>query len=372
MSEADSTAPAALPEMHKPVLRKEVAALWQAYFRPDLDEKPLSAVQPSMVPGPGHKPGNKYREPAPCPSIRPDLPQNGQLLYVDATLGEAGHARLLLEQQPQAQLLGIDADPQMLGRARHFLDAALGSEQRQQRCRFVERRFSDYFCSLDPGLLQADMILFDLGISLFHYNSEAARGFSFRPEDPEELLDMRLNPAQGQSAAELLQTLSEAELADILYSYGELRNSRRLARLIVAQRDNMELHKAQVLAHFLRQINPTARPGKKKQNGKHNKGNKAKIHPATQVFQALRIAVGDELGQLKSGLPAALEQLRTYGLLAVITFHSLEDRLVKQQFRDWQDQGRVQWVYKKTIQASHDSPLPSERSAKLRVVRRMD
>ena len=313
------------------MLADQVASLWQAYLHPEQDQRPLQRD--------GYSP--------------PEKP----LLYVDATLGEAGHARLLLGQQPQVNLLGIDADPQMLKRARYFLQQALGPQELVQRCHLVPQRFSDYFHALEPGKLQANLILFDLGISLFHYS--AGRGFSFCPEDPNEILDMRLNPEDDRpSAAELLQNLGEAELADIFWYYGELRNSRQIARAIVQQRSWRELHKAQVLADFIRQL-----PQKKVHS---------KIHPATRIFQALRIAVGDELGQLERSLPAALEQLQPYGLLAVITFHSLEDRLVKQLFRTWQERGQAQWVYKKAIQAPYDSPLASERSAKLRVVRRMN
>ncbi len=360
LSTPDRAGPDELCAVHRPVLAEAVAALWAAYFAPERDERPLRIST------------NKYRQKAPGGAasfpivIRPDLqaapPQpQSPLLYVDATLGEAGHARLLLAQMPggiKPQLLGIDADPQMLVRAQHFLRQSLGQEQYQQRCSLVQQRFSDYFTGLRPGQLQADLILFDLGISLFHYSNASGRGFSLRPDDPDELLDMRLDPGRSeQSAADLLRSASETELAEIFWRYGELHNSRRLARQIVARRDRLELHKARKLANFLCQISP--RPPK------------PHIHPATQVFQALRIAVNDELGQLQRGLVATLEQLRPSGLLAVITFHSLEDRIVKQQFRSWLEQGRGRWVYKNAIQAPHNTALASERSARLRVLRRM-
>lgn len=313
------------------MLAAQVGRLWQALFHPEWDEKRKYCARSAR-------------------QEMPDAPQSDALLYVDATLGEAGHARLLLEQEPRTRLLGLDADPQMLERGSRFLRQTLGAEEFDRRCNLENRRFSDYFTALPPGRLRADLILFDLGISLFHY--AAGRGFSFRPEDPDELLDMRLNPGYGPSAAELLQNSSEAELADIFWRYGEVHNARKIARAIVEQRGESEVYKARILAALVRRL---SRPGR--------------IHPATQVFQALRIAVGDELGQLARSLPAALEQLRPCGLLAVISFHSLEDRLVKQQFRTWLEEGRVAWVYKKVIQAPYDSPLASERSAKLRVVR---
>ena len=334
----------AIQECHKPVLAAQVAALWRCYFAPENDEKPLQ------------------RGAAP-PVIRADLKTSpsGKLLLVDATLGEAGHARLLL--QEQAHLVGIDADAEMLKRAKYFLDASLGAPERKRRCRLIHQNFGDYFAALEPGSLEADLILFDLGLSLFHYR--AGRGFSFRPEDPDELLDMRLDPSVGPSAAELIESLGESELADIFWRYGELRHAGHIARQIVRARSTSDLRKAcsldkaKAFADFIWQITPA----KVRQ--------KMKIHPATQVFQALRIAVGDELGRLQRSLPKALEQLRRYGLLAVVSFHSLEDRLIKQQFRSWQDEGRVQWVYKKAQQADYQSPLQSERSAKLRVVRKM-
>ena len=349
----------AIQECHKPVLAAQVAALWHCYFAPENDEKPLQ------------------RGAAP-PVIRADLKTSPgrKLLLVDATLGEAAHARLLL--QEQAHLVGIDADAEMLERAKYFLDASLGAPERKRRCRLIHQNFGDYFAALEPGQLNADLILFDLGLSLFHYR--AGRGFSFRPEDPDELLDMRLDPSVGPSAAELIESLGESELADIFWRYGELRHAGHIARQIVRARtqrlgrsargqrlarsthdlrEARSLREAKAFADFIRQITPA--------KVRH----KMRIHPATQVFQALRIAVGDELGRLQRSLPKALEQLRRYGLLAVVSFHSLEDRLIKKQFRSWQAEGRVQWVYKKAIQADYQSPLQSERSAKLRVVRKM-
>ena len=329
-----------LNECHKPVLAEQVAALWGCYFAPKNDEKPLQRN-------------------AALPVIRSDLirERGGSLLFVDATLGEAGHSRLLLREQ--THLVGIDADAQMLKRAQYFLDNSLGVSERKHRCQLVHQNFGDYFAALAPGSLNADLILFDLGLSLFHYSAQTARGFSFRPENPDEPLDMRLDPSAGPSAAELIKILSESELADIFWRYGELRCARQIAHQIVRARSTHDLRKAKALADFVWQITPA--------KVRH----KMRIHPATQVFQALRIAVGDELGQLQRSLPKALEQLRQYGLLAVISFHSLEDRLIKQQFRSWQAEGRVQWVYKKVRQANYQSPLQSERSAKLRVVRKM-
>ncbi len=347
-----------LNEEHKPVLAQQVAALWQAYFNPRQDEKPLQT--------------NRYRNNGRLAAVQL-WGETRPLLYVDATLGEAGHARLLLEQQPQAYLLGIDADPSMLARARYFLQQTLGTDASNHRCQFQQQCFSDYFSTLASGYLQADLILFDLGISLFHYNS--ARGFSFRPQDPDEVLDMRLNPQQGgASAAQLLQKMSQSELANIFYRYGELHNGQQLARAIVEQRHARQLYKARALADFIWQLSPANTKYSSSNNRNQepkSQGRKHKIHPATKVFQALRIAVNNELEKLERSLPSAFEQLKPYGLLAVITFHSLEDRLVKQQFRLWQEQGQGQWVYKKAVQAPYNTQLASERSAKLRVIRKM-
>lgn len=322
-----------MKKIHRSVLAAEVTELWQAYLHPERDQ--LSRKDPRAQ------------------SLQPIEPPAKPLL-VDATLGEAGHAKAMLSAAPHSRLIGIDADPQMLERAKYFLEDDLA------RCQLQNSRFIDFFRQQGTPL-NADIILFDLGISLFHYTAEAGRGFSFRPEDESEELDMRLNPDSGiPSAADLIMGLRADELADIFFYYGEIFNARSLARRICEQREQRNLRIAKELADLIWQTTPPKQRHKR-------------IHPATKVFQALRIAVNHELDQLEEVLPLALKQLKQGALLAVISFHSLEDRIVKQVFRQWQEEEKVTWVYKKAISPSKNEQeeIPSSRSAKLRVVRKL-
>jgi 16S rRNA (cytosine1402-N4)-methyltransferase len=204
------------------------------------------------------------------------------------------------------------------------------------------------------GIAQIDGVLFDLGVSSMQFD-EGERGFSFRIAAP---LDMRMDPTAGESAADLLATRDEHEIADVIYRYGEERKSRRIARAIVALRDagtpvRDTADLANVVARALRA------PAH------------SRIHPATRTFLALRIAVNDELGALRDGLDAALARTATGGRIAVISFHSLEDRIVKHTFRE---DARVRAVSRKPIVAGQDELAmnPRARSAKLRVAERID
>jgi 16S rRNA (cytosine1402-N4)-methyltransferase len=197
-------------------------------------------------------------------------------------------------------------------------------------------------------------VLFDLGVSSMQLD-EAERGFSFRAAAP---LDMRLDPAGGESVAEFLATRDEREIADVIYRYGEERASRRIARAIVALRDagtpvRDTLDLAGVVARAVRA------PAHQR------------IHPATRTFQALRIAVNDELGALRDGLDAALARTEPGGRIAVISFHSLEDRIVKNTFRE---DSRVRVLTRKPLVAGDDEVAanPRARSAKLRVAERVE
>ncbi len=201
--------------------------------------------------------------------------------------------------------------------------------------------------------MRVDGVLFDLGVSSMQLD-EAERGFSFRAGAP---LDMRMDPTRGESAAELLATRDERELADLIYRYGEERHSRRIARAIVALReagtpvrDTVDL--ANVVARAVRA------PGHQR------------IHPATRTFQALRIAVNDELAALRDGLDAAISRSAIHGRIAVISFHSLEDRIVKHTFRE---DARIRVLTRKPIVAGDDEidANPRARSAKLRVAERI-
>ena len=271
-------------------------------------------------------------------AIRPDG------LYVDATFGAGGHARLILERLgPAGRLVAFDADPSAASRA---LD--------DPRFTLVHANFRELAARLDAlGIAQVDGVLFDLGVSSMQLD-EGERGFSFRAGAP---LDMRMDPTRGESAAEFLASRDEREIADVIYRYGEERRSRRIARAIVALReagtpvrDTLDL--AGVVARAVRA------PGHQR------------IHPATRTFQALRIAVNDELGALRDGLDGALARTAPHGRIAVISFHSLEDRIVKQTFRE---DARIRVLTRKPIVAGDDEVAanPRARSAKLRVAERV-
>ena len=267
--------------------------------------------------------------------------QRGVLL--DATLGGGGHSALLLEAHPGLQLIGLDRDPTARAAAAERL-APFGD-----RVTIVATSFGDY--TPDQPVLA---VLADLGVSSPQLDV-AARGFSFRGDGPP---DMRMNPEAGETAAELIDRLEENELADLIYAYGEERLSRRIARRLVAERPwSGSGRSSGDLAYVIAGcFPPPARRGR--------------IHPATRTFQALRIAVNDELGQLDRLLQRAPDWLVPGGLLAIISFHSLEDRRVKTAFMADE---RLERVTRKPLVAdeAEAEANPRSRSAKLRVARRL-
>ncbi len=225
--------------------------------------------------------------------------------FIDATLGLGGHTQALLAATHTARVLGFDRDPQALSVAREHL-ARFGD-----RVLTVHASY-DQIGTLAPaaGFQVVDGILFDLGLSSLQLD-DGTRGFAFRTDAP---LDMRFDPtSDGPTAADLVNSLPESELADILYEYGDEPASRRIARAIAAARP---LQTTTTLAEVIARAAPSPR--------------RHKIHPATRSFQALRIVVNDELGALERTLPTAIDLLKPGGRLAVISFHSLEDRIVKQ------------------------------------------
>lgn len=295
------------------------------------------------------------------------LPEGKQVRRaIDGTLGAGGHTRALLERGVET-VLGLDLDPQALALARTTLAP------------FVERAFIVHasYTTMDEAAASlgwdgVDAILLDLGVSSMQLDTPE-RGFAFMHQGP---LDMRFNPAGNTPpAADIVNLWSESELADLFYKYGEEPESRRYARAIVAGRPYTN---TQELAEAVKQAAP--RP-------KYHKGSKSKpIHPATRIFQALRIAVNDELGVIERTLPKAIDLLRPGGRLAVISFHSLEDRIVKQTFKDAsteiisppgmvleEKRAVVKLVTKKPIIASDEESTqnPRSRSAKLRVVEKL-
>jgi 16S rRNA (cytosine1402-N4)-methyltransferase len=282
--------------------------------------------------------------------------------FIDGTLGAGGHAVAILGAAPDATLLGFDLDPRSLAVARTAL-APFG-----ERVTFVHGSHSTMGEAAPAhGFAAVDGILLDVGVSSMHVE-EAERGFAFKVDGP---LDMRFDPtSDAPTAADLVNTLTADALADLIFEFGEERNSRRIARAIVAARP---LHSTQQLARVIEAA---------------QRGPREKLHPATRTFQALRIAVNDELGAIERTLPQALRLLAPGGRLAVISFHSLEDRLVKTAFREestdclcppqqpictCEHQARVALISRKPITAN-DAEIasnPRARSAKLRVVERL-
>ncbi len=267
-----------------------------------------------------------------------ELPPGGVLL--DCTLGGGGHSGLLLAAHPGLRLIGLDQDPS----ARSAAAGALAPFA--DRIQIVGTNFAAFVPS-EP----VSAVLADLGVSSPQLDVPA-RGFSFRLEGP---LDMRMNPLAGETAGALIDRLDETELADLIYGYGEERLSRRIARRIQEQGPWAGRTTAELAYLVAGCYPPAARRGR--------------IHPATRTFQALRIAVNDELGVLDHLLGAAPDWLLPGGLFGVISFHSLEDRRVKTAFlRD----ERLERVTRKAVQASDDEvgANPRARSARWRVARR--
>ncbi len=226
--------------------------------------------------------------------------------YLDATFGGGGYARAMLE-RAACTLWAIDRDPDAIARGAALTAAYPG------RLHLIHGAFGDMLGLLHAAGVDAlDGVVLDLGVSSFQID-DPARGFSFRGDGP---LDMRMSRS-GISAADLVAGLSEAELADTLYQFGEERLSRRVARAIVAAREEAPIETTGQLADIIRGAMPGSRDG---------------IHPATRSFQALRIRVNDELGEIERALAAAASLLAPGGRLVVVSFHSLEDRLVKRFF----------------------------------------
>ena len=270
-----------------------------------------------------------------------DQRQSG--VFIDATLGGGGHSGLLLDRYPQLRLLGLDHDQT----AR--LAAAKRLELFGDRVTIVATNFAD-FTPPHPVAL----VLADLGVSSPQLDV-AQRGFSFRLDGP---LDMRMNQVGGgETAAELIARLDESDLADLIYAYGEERLSRRIARRIKADLDASGAYAGTAaLAYAVAGCYPP-------------KARRGRIHPATRTFQALRVAVNDELAVLDRLLQQAPDWLQPEGLLAIISFHSLEDRRVKTAFLSDE---RLQRVTRKPLRADEAEQQlnPRSRSAKLRIARR--
>ncbi|HEX7456747.1 MAG TPA: 16S rRNA (cytosine(1402)-N(4))-methyltransferase RsmH [Candidatus Nanoarchaeia archaeon] len=270
--------------------------------------------------------------------------------YVDATLDGGGHAKGILERG--GAVLGVDIDPEAvkhvaikfafkLERKRGFLTAQGGKLTITQGNFADIRQIASRF-----GVWGTAGVLFDLGLSSLQLD-EATRGFSFSKLGP---LDMRMDPALAVTAADLINSLTERELNELFTKFGEEPSSRRITRAIVKARINKKIETTGELSEIIQQV----------------VGKRGKIHPATRAFQALRIAVNDELGNLKKGLEGATYLLGKKGRLVVISFHSLEDRIVKNFFRESSD---LKILTKRPIVPTEEEVLinPRSRSAKMRV-----
>jgi len=288
-------------------------------------------------------------------------------VYVDGTLGGAGHSAALLQRLTTATLIGIDRDPSALAAAGERL-APFGD-----RARLVHGEYADIPAILaDLKIAQVDGILLDLGVSSPQLD-HAERGFSFTRPGP---LDMRMDPTRGRTALELIEELDPESLADVIYELGEERHSKKIARLIKEAVAADRIATTTDLATVVASAIPIAEQ------------RKSKIHPATRTFQALRIAVNGELEQLERLLTAFPDLLTVGGRCAIISFHSLEDRLVKQRFRDlaWtsslprhlaekdgeRSDAVCELITRKAVVAGDDEIAinPRARSARLRVCER--
>jgi len=273
-------------------------------------------------------------------------------VVVDATLGLGGHSvEIARRLGPTGRLIAFDRDEQAMAKARVRL-AELAAELGGQMpvVEFVARPFSEIAEVVAPGTL--DGLLADFGVSSLQLD-EAHRGFSFRADGP---LDMRMDPRSGLTAEQVVNQADEEDLANLIYEYGEERRSRRIARAIVRARP---ITTTAELARVVSAVAPSM------------KGDK--IHPATRTFQALRIRVNDELGEIQTLLKSAGSLLKPGGRVVMISFHSLEDRLVKDSFREGARNGSLEVLMKKPVVASEQESLrnPRSRSAKLRAAEKL-
>jgi 16S rRNA (cytosine1402-N4)-methyltransferase len=273
-------------------------------------------------------------------------------VIVDATLGLAGHSTAIAKRLGgKGKLIGFDRDPEAMAKAKvrlEELSAELGAEMPEVV--YIAKAFSEAASEIEPGSL--DGLLADFGVSSLQLD-EAHRGFSFRTDGP---LDMRMDTRSGETAEQVVNQEDENELADLIYEFGEERRSRRIARAIVRARP------ITTTAELARIVSAEAPPMKGE-----------KIHPATRTFQALRIRVNDELGEIQSLLKSAGSLLKPGGRLVLISFHSLEDRLVKDAFKAAKDAKVFEVLTKKPVIAAEQEQMrnPRSRSAKMRAAEKV-
>ena len=264
-------------------------------------------------------------------------------IYFDATFGNGGYSKKILSSS-NCKVIAIDRDPSVSSKAKEF------EEKYKDRFKFIESRFSQIKKVMEElEREKVNCFLFDIGVSSMQLDN-ANRGFSFMKDGP---LDMRMSNT-GKTAGELINTIDQNELADILFHYGDERNSRRIARSIINYRNKKEIKSTLELADIIK---------------KNNTNFKSKINPATKTFQALRMFINNELEELHSGLNQALNLLSIAGKICVVTFHSLEDRMVKNFSKALGSNVKVE----KVIKPSDDEVRlnPRSRSAKLRLIQKI-
>ncbi len=275
-------------------------------------------------------------------------------IYLDGTLGSAGHALYALEQtKGNLKVIGLDRDTEALARSSQRLSA-------YKDVNLVESSYKDLEEVLNRlNISKINRFMLDLGLSSDQFET-SGRGFTFKNDEPLLMTFKKDLKPEDLTAAKIVNTWAEESIADIIYGFGEERYSRRIARAIVNYREKKEIEKTGELVEIINQAVPFF----------YKKG---KIHPATRTFQALRIAVNDELNTLKIGLSKGFEKLDSGGRMAIISFHSLEDRIVKNFNKEKEEAGLAKIITKKPIVPGDDeiSQNPRSRSAKLRILEKI-
>jgi len=277
--------------------------------------------------------------------------KNGDV-YLDGTLGSAGHA-LEACKKGASMIVGIDQDEEALARAQSRL---------QSSCTFklIKGSFRTMDTILDSlNIRKVDKIMLDIGLSSDQFET-SGRGFTFQKNEP-LLMTFKKDPSEHDlTAKEIVNTWDEANIADVIYGYGEERYARRIARVIVEERAKKPIETTFDLVELIKKATPWL----------YHRG---KIHPATRTFQALRITVNDEINALKEGVIKGFDRLNSKGRMAVISFHSLEDRVVKHLYKEKENEGLAVLITKKPITASEQEleENPRSRSAKLRIIEKL-
>lgn len=278
-------------------------------------------------------------------------------IYVDGTLGSGGHTLLAAEKVgPKGHVIGFDRDHSAIMRSTERLKNVA------PKVTFIEDSYRNVAARLDQeGISGINAFMLDLGLSSDQFET-SGRGFTFRKDEPLLMTfkDVATLTPEDLTAKEIVNTWDEANIADIIYGYGEERYARRIARVICEAREQKEIETTFELVDLIKQATPRS----------YHVG---RIHPATRTFQALRITVNDEMGALKQGMKDGFDRLKQTGRMAIISFHSIEDRIVKNFFRDLASEGKGALIVKKPLTASEAELIhnPRARSAKLRIIEKL-